>query len=57
MGGLSVLPRSGTRHRLGGGWRGRLFTAVVVVGPAYGLFHPPFVLDVVVPFLAVLGAI
>ncbi len=31
--------------------RGRLFTAIVVVGPAYGLFHPPFVERVVVPFL------
>ena len=31
--------------------RGRLFTALVVVGPAYGLFHPPFVERVVVPFL------
>ncbi len=31
--------------------RGRLFTALVVLGPAYGLFHPPFVEGVVVPFL------
>jgi len=31
--------------------RGRPFTALVVVGPAFGLFHPPFVERVVVPFL------
>ena len=37
-------------------WRGRAFTAVVVVGPAWALFHPPFVLNVVVPFLAAIGA-
>jgi hypothetical protein len=29
----------------------RLLTAVVLLAPAFGLFHPPFVLNVVVPFL------
>lgn len=46
----------GKRFGLGAGWRGRLFAAVVIVGPAYGLFHPPFVREVVLPFLDVLGA-
>ena len=41
---------------LGGGWRGWVFTALVVAGPAYGLFHRPFVLAVVLPFLDALGA-
>jgi hypothetical protein len=39
-----------------GGWKGRAFTAAVVLGPAFGLFHPPFVLGVVLPFLHVIGA-
>lgn len=34
----------------------RLFTAAVLLAPAYWLFHPPFVLTVILPFLAVLGA-
>jgi hypothetical protein len=38
------------------GWRGRLFTLLVLVAPVYGLFHPPFVERVVVPFMRALGA-
>ncbi len=56
LGLLAERSGAGARLGLGGGWRGRLFTAAVVAGPAYGLFHPPFVLNVVVPFLAVIGA-
>lgn len=41
---------------LGGGWRGWLFTFAVVAGPAYWLFHPAFVLRVIVPFLDVIGS-
>ena len=48
--------RVGKRMGLGSGWWGRAFAAVVVAGPAYGLFHPPFVRNVVVPFLAAIGA-
>jgi hypothetical protein len=33
----------------------RLLTAAVLLAPAYGLFHPPFVLHVIVPFLAAVG--
>jgi len=38
------------------GWRGRLFALAVLVGPAYALFHPPFVTRIVVPFMHALGA-
>lgn len=31
--------------------RGRALTMAVLLLPAYGLFHPPFVLNVIVPFL------
>ena len=34
--------------------RGRVLTAMIVTAPAFGLFHPPFVERVVVPFLDVL---
>lgn len=33
----------------------RAFTWLCVAGPAYWLFHPPFVLNVVVPFLKAVG--
>jgi len=44
------------RLGLGRGWRGWLFTAVVVAGPAFWLFPPPFVHHVVLPMLAVIRA-
>jgi alginate O-acetyltransferase complex protein AlgI len=56
LGLLAERSRAGRRLRLDGGWRGRGFTALVVVGPAFGLFHPPFVRGVVLPFLAAIGA-
>lgn len=42
---------------LGGGWRGRVFTAVVILGPAGLLFHPPFVERIVVPMIEALGGV
>jgi hypothetical protein len=57
LGLLAERSRSGRPLGLGGGWRGRAFTAAVVVGPVYGLFHPPFVRGVVLPFLDALGAV
>ena len=47
---------AGRIARLGRGWSGWLFTAVVLVLPAFWLFHPPFVRNVFVPFMEALGA-
>jgi hypothetical protein len=41
---------------LGAGWRGWLFALLILLGPARLLFHDPFVLRVVVPFMEALGA-
>ncbi len=48
--------RPGKALGLGRGWRGWLLTATVILGPAYWLFHPPFIHNVIVPFLEVIGA-
>lgn len=53
---LAERSKFGKAVGLGAGWSGRVFAAAVVVGPVYGLFHPPFVLGVVLPFLKALGA-
>jgi hypothetical protein len=49
--------RLGRRLGLGHGWRGWLFTAFTLAAPACLLFHPPFVQEVILPFLRVLGAL
>jgi alginate O-acetyltransferase complex protein AlgI len=41
---------------LGRGWRGWLFTAVCAAGPAFWLFHPIFVRNVILPMLQTIGA-
>jgi hypothetical protein len=46
----------GKRVGFGKGVRGRLFTAIVLIAPACGLFHPWFAREVVLPFLDVIGA-
>lgn len=56
--GVAVLmerAHRGRRSRPGRGRAGRLFTVLVLVVPAYALFHPPFVLGVVLPFIRALG--
>lgn len=54
-----VIERSRFGHQmgLGHGWSGRLFAAAVVVAPVGLLFHRPFVVGVIVPFMRALGAI
>jgi hypothetical protein len=41
--------RWGARLGLKGGWRGRVFALACTAGPAFWLFHPAFVLNVIVP--------
>ena len=48
--------RPGRRAGLGRGWRGWLFAIVVAAAPAFWLFPPPFVRDVILPMLAFIGA-
>jgi membrane bound O-acyltransferase family protein len=35
-------------------WRGRLFTMTILIAPAYVLFHPPFVRNIILPFMRAL---
>ena len=41
---------------LGRGMRGWLFTFLITVAPVAGLFHPPFVKNVILPMLTAIGA-
>jgi predicted DCC family thiol-disulfide oxidoreductase YuxK len=48
------------QHRLASvrrGMPGRFFTILVVAGPAFWLFHPPFVRNVILPFMKAIGAL
>ena len=53
-----LLERAPAGRKLGlaRGRRGRLFTIAVAALPAFWLFHPAFVINVVLPFLKVVGA-
>jgi alginate O-acetyltransferase complex protein AlgI len=58
--GLGVLAeRSAVGQRIGlrAGVRGWIFTMIVVAGPAFWLFHPPFVSKVILPFMQAIGAL
>jgi predicted DCC family thiol-disulfide oxidoreductase YuxK len=44
------------RIGLGHGWRGWLFTAICTIGPAFWLFHPVFIHNVILPMLQAIGA-
>ena len=54
-----VLERSalGRRLGLGAGIRGRVFAIIVVAAPAYWLFPPVFVRNVILPMLEAIGAL
>ncbi len=47
--------RAGRAMGLGRGWVGWVFTMLILIGPVYWLFHPAFVHNVIVPFMAFLG--
>ena len=47
----------GRQMGLGSGWPGRLFAAIALVAPVGLLFHRPFVVGIIVPFMQALGAI
>jgi alginate O-acetyltransferase complex protein AlgI len=58
--GLGVLTeRSAAGQRIGlrTGLRGWIFTIIVVAGPAFWLFHPPFLSKVILPFMQAIGAL
>lgn len=47
----------GRRLQLRHGVRGRIFTMLIAAGPAFWLFHPPFVRNVILPFMKAIGAL
>ena len=47
----------GHRLRFRRGLGGRIFTIVITAGPAFWLFHPPFVRNVILPFMKAIGAL
>lgn len=47
----------GKQFGLREGTRGWLFTVVITAGPAFWLFHPPFVLHVILPFMKAVHAL
>jgi len=49
--------RAGRAAGLAHGWCGWLFTMMTLMLPAYGLFHPPFVRNIILPFMHAFGAV
>jgi hypothetical protein len=47
----------GKRLGLQQGLAGWLFMFVITAGPAFWLFHPPFVVRVIVPFMLAIHAL
>jgi hypothetical protein len=52
---LAERSRIGRRIGLGHGFRGWLSTLICTAGPAFWLFHPPFVRNVILPMLQAFG--
>jgi hypothetical protein len=55
----TVVERSrfGRRIGMGSGWLGRAFMMLVLIAPVFFLFHRPFVIRVIVPFMQAMGAL
>ena len=56
LGVIAERSRWGRKLVLGHGLRGWFFTLVVTVGPVAWLFHPPFIINVILPMLTAIGA-
>lgn len=56
LGVLAERARWGRRLGLGRGLRGWLFALICAAGPAFWLFHPPFIHHVILPMLQAIGA-
>jgi hypothetical protein len=59
QGAAIIFERSafGRRIGLGRAWSGRMFTFLVLLAPVCLLFHRPFVVRVIVPFMHAIGAL
>jgi alginate O-acetyltransferase complex protein AlgI len=58
--GVGVLferSETGRAVGLGNGWRGRAFAWLMAAVPAFWLFHPPFILNVIIPMLDTFTAV
>ena len=54
---LAEHRRGSALARWRGRWQGRVWTWLVVAGPAFWLFHPPFVRRVILPFMQAIHAL
>lgn len=54
---LAEHRRGSALARWRGRWPGRVWTWLVVAGPAFWLFHPPFVRRVILPFMHAINAL
>ena len=54
----ALFERTTIARRIGidRGFRGWLFTLIITAGPAFWLFHPAFIRNVILPFLKTIGA-
>jgi hypothetical protein len=58
QGTAQIAERSAIGRSLGLGrsWTGAIFTKLALILPAYGLFPPPFIRNIILPFMQALGA-